>query len=429
MANPLSIFFSRLALEDRRFIKRVCVFLIVLFILSGVVLYFYAYFESENMEQIDDELDISTDSILAAFDSLPTLDVPEHIDAEQLADEGLKDDPLANDFDGQAHFQLMRQKAKEYNYQMAYRHGARVLSYLLEKSELAAEWGHILLEAGKPQDAVSVLQKLNSNNTIKNDGIVDLAFAMHRSGETDNAILFLDDKLKSNGDASLLATKAAIIGEHPDTNRRVTAESIFKSALKRDASLPNLNYWYSRYLMQKGDYQSSKNHVEQALKTKPNEPRYIARLGMAEFYLKNDSKAEELYKKALKINPYDYNVWFNLGELYLSEANESSSIPDVRQKNHSALESYLKAIENDSLHIKAHYRIGIILNGNGGYKEAIGHLMMALEKMPNDIPIMQQLSVAHLQIGDTASSIDYLDKILQIDPFNKIAANEIRRIK
>jgi tetratricopeptide (TPR) repeat protein len=429
VANPLGIFFSRLALEDRQFIKRICIFLVLLFILSGVILYLYTYYESEKVEDINDELDILIDSIATDSDLPPAPEVPEHIDAEQLPDEDLKEDPLTSDFDGQAHFQLMEQNVKEYNYQMAYRHGARILSYLLEKPEWAAEWGHILLESGRPQDAVSVLQKLDSKNQIKNDAIMDLAFAMHRSGDTDDALQFLDDKLKGSKNANLLAAKAAIIGEHPDTNKHVGAESIFKNALGMDASLPNANYWYSRYLMQKGDYQSSKNHAERALKVKPNEPRYIARLGMAEFYLKNDSKAEELYKKALKINPYDYNVWFNLGELYLSKANESIYISDVRQKTRQALESYIKAIENDSLHAKAHYRIGLILNGNGGYKEAIMHLTIASEKMPNNIPIMQQLSVAYLQIGDTANSIDYLNKILQIDPFNKIAANEIRRIK
>ncbi len=228
---------------------------------------------------------------------------------------------------------------------------------------------------------------------------------------------------------NLLVTKAAIIGEHPDTNRRVAAEAIFKSALRKDASLPNVNYWYSRYLMQRGDYQSSRTYAERALKAKPNEARFITRLGMAEFYLKNDARAEELYNISLRINPFDYNAWFSLGELYLSKANESSYVQDVRKNTRKALESYLKAIEYDSLHIKSHYRIGLILNGNGGHKEAIRHLMVALEKMPNDIPIMQQLSVAYLQLGDTANSTGYLDKILQLDPFNKIAATQMRRIK
>ena len=433
MANPLGIFFSRLAPEDRRFIERVCIFLIILFLLSGVALYFYTYHKQESTEQTDNGLKVSIDSNsdstavnLADLPAAPEL--PEHMDAE-MPMASTKDDPFANDFDGVAHLQLMRQNSKENNFQMAYRHGVRIIGYLLDNPDLTAEWGHILLEAGRPQDAVTVLQKLDAKGSMKNDAAVDLALALHRSGETEGAIQLLDDKLKGKSDVNLLATKAAIIGEHPDTTKRAGAEAIFKSALRKDASMPIVNYWYSRYLMQRGDFQSSKIYAERALKAKPNEARYITRLGMAEFYLKNDSRAEELYNISLKINPYDYNAWFSLGELYLSKANESSYVQDVRKNTRKALESYLKAIEYDSLHIKSHYRIGLILNGNGGHKEAIRHLMIALEKMPNDVPIMQRLSVAYLQLGDTANSTGYLDKILQLDPFNKIAATQMRRIK
>jgi len=430
VANPLGIFLSRLDPGDRRFIKRVCTFLVILFILSAVGLYFYTKSKIEKTEPTDDvpNVALGSDSLPSDLADLPPLpDVPDHMDAELSATDS-SDNPFAEDFDGAAHLQLMRQNSKEYNYQMAYRHGARIIGYLLDNPDLAAEWGHILLEAGKPTDAIPVLQKLDSKGSIKSDAIVDLALALHRSGETESAIQLLDDKLKGKSDVDLLVAKAAIIAEHPDTNKRVAAEAIFRNALKKNASLPEVNYWYSRYLMQKGDYKSSKTYAERALNAKPNEARYITRLGMAEFYLKNDSRAEELYNIALKLNPYDYNAWFSLGELYLSRANESRYVQEVKKNTHKALESYLKSIEYDSLHTKAHYRIGLILNGNGGYKEAIKHLMITLNKLPNDIPTLQQLSVAHLQIGDTANSVTYLDKILELDPFNKIAAIQRRRI-
>jgi tetratricopeptide (TPR) repeat protein len=255
-----------------------------------------------------------------------------------------------------------------------------------------------------------------------------MAFALHRSGNTEGAINFLDNAIKNSNDLNLNAAKAAIISEHPDMAERAAADSIFKNVLKSKPLLPYANYQYGRLLMQKGDYQNSKIYLEHAVKAMPDEPRYIARLGMAEFYLKRDASAETLYRKALKINPYDYNTWFNLGELYLSKANESGYIPEIRNKTRMALESYLKTIENDSLHANAHYRIGLILNGNGGHKEAILHLSIALEKMPGNIPTLQQLSSAYMHLGDTAKSIRYLKDILRIDPFDKIAASEFVRI-
>ena len=418
MANPLGIFFSRLAPEEKRFIKRIIFFSIILLIVSVLAVFLYTYYKEEKTKQ-PEHSEALMDSIIAAFDTLPGPEVPEHIE-EELSPEDSKN-PFAEDFDVQAHLELMRQNVKNYNYQMAYKHGFRIVGYLQDSSELAAEWGHILLEVGKPQDAVYVLQKT--------DAAVDLALAMHRSGDTENAIQFLNDKLKNNNDVNLLVIKAAIIGEHPDTTKRAAADLLFKAALKSKPSLPAANYQYGRFLMERGNYLNSKTYLERALKAKPDDPRYIARLGMAEFYLKHDSQAESLYKKALKINPRDYNTWFNLGELYLTKANESSYPPEIRQKTEEALVSYLKAIENDSLYAKAHYRVGLISNGNGAYKEAIKHLTLALEKMPDDVPSMQQMTVAYMQLGDTAKAIDYLNGILQIDPFNKIAANEFNRIR
>ena len=271
------------------------------------------------------------------------------------------------------------------------------------------------------------MQRITEEDVVKTEVAIDMAFAMLRSGNADGAIEFLDEKIKNSNDMDLIAAKAAIIGEHPDAKRRSAAESLFLRSARSNS--PNANYWYGRFLMERGDYKNSKTYLERAIKAKPNEPRYIARLGMAEFYLKRDSNAEALYRKALGMNPYDHNTWFNLGELYLSLANESARPQDIRQRTHRALEAYMKSVNIDSLHPRANYRIGIILNGNAQHKEAINHLNIALEKMPGDIPVMQQLSSAHIKIGDTATSVNYLNTILQLDPFNRIAASELNRIR
>jgi tetratricopeptide (TPR) repeat protein len=435
LANPLGIFLSRLAPEEKRFIRRIGIFFVLLLILSVLALYLYVHFGREKLGHLDlvKKIDALGNLDVADIDNIDIheFDTIEHIEPPEIlpSEEQEHSEPAISNFDELAHLQLMRLNVSGYNYKLAYQHGNRIMNYLLSDPGLTAEWGRVLLEAGKPAEAVSALQKIISENSAKNETVIDMAFAMLRSGEADGAIGILDDKIRISNDLNLLAAKAAIIGEHPDTTKRAAADNIFKSALKKNPSLPNANYWYGRYLMQRGDFQSSKLHLERALKEKPNDPRYTARLGMAEFYLKQDSKAEALYKRALQINPYDYNTWYNLGELYLSEANESRYVDVVRKKTRQAMESYLKTIENDSLHANAHFRVGLILNGNSNYKEAIKHLSISLEKMPRHIPSMQQLSAAYMKLGDTTKSINYLNEILQIDPFNRIAASELKRLR
>jgi len=400
-----------------------------LLIISGLVLFFYADIKKEITEKFDlPEPPSPTDSTVSF--ELPTVpEIPGFAESPQPQKVRKAEASFEEDFDERAHLQLMRQNANQYNYTKAYKHGARILSYLLANYELSAEWGHVLLESGKPQEAIPILQEVISKDSTNSKIAIDMAFAMLRSGDADGAIEFLNNAMAHNKNLNLTVAKATVISEHPDTTKRSAAESIFKSVLKNKQSPPDASYQYGRFLMEKGDYKSSKTYLERAVNAKPDEPRYIARLGMAEFYLKHDSKAETLYKKALQINPYDYNTWFNLGELYLSIANESTISAEIRVKTHNALKAYLKAVENDSLHAGAHYRIGLILNGNADYKGAIRHLDIALEQFPNSTPIMQQLSSAYIQLGDTAQSVDYLEKILQIDPFDRIAANEFNRIR
>ena len=434
---------SKLAPEDKRFVMKMGFFLFFLLLLSGGALYYYTELKSENkLPDLSKYSETFSDVFgdLGAKDSTPAEPVdhfelppaPEVPEFVEHSPEDLHENealgPLEDDFDIQAHLQLMRQNVLSYNYKQAYKHGTRITAHLLASPSLSEEWGHVLLEAGLPREAVSILNKVNAKDSLKSEGVIDLAIAMFRSRNSDEALEFLDGKLKGERNANFMAIKAAITGEHIDTTRRASADSLFRLALKMSSSLPAANYYYSRYLMQRGNFQLSKSYSEAAVKAKPNEPRYVARLGMAEFYLKQDAKAEEHYKKALQLNPHDYNTWFNFGELYLSQANESNSAAQIKDKTRKALEMYLETVSREPLHANAHFRIGLILNGNGGHGEAIQHLNTALEKMPNNIPVMQQLSSAHLHLQDTARSVIFLERILRIDPFNKIAASEFRRI-
>ena len=305
-----------------------------------------------------------------------------------------------------------------------------IAKMFLENPKLAARLGHLLLDAGYPDEAVYILQNGVSRDSAPISVLVDLAYGYFYSKRFETALKELETALgKYPNDMDLLTAKASISGLNPDTNQRSKADDMFKTILKKNPEFAEGNYQYGRYIMQKGDFKKSYEYLDKAVKAEPYNSRYIARLGMAEFYLKHDANAENLYKRALKINPYDYNTWFNLGELYLSGANESGYIPEIRTKTKNALAAYLKTIELDSLHSNAHYRIGIILNANGGHKEAIRHLIVALDKMPENTSILMQMGSAYMQLGDTTRYIYYLDSILQIDPFDRVAASEYKRLK
>ena len=433
MANPVGIFFSRLAPEDKKFIKRIGFLLVILLLSTVAALFAYKKFAKVEIFKatVAEKPKKEETFELPPLPELP--EMPEESTELSEPEEAAETEESGSDnnsdeyFDENAHLELMRQNASKYNFKLAYKHGARITRFLRSSPELTAEWGHVLLEAGKPEDAASALQSAISKGLNKTEVLFYLTVAMLRSGQALEAIALVDEHLKENNDIDLLASKAALLMEAPDTNMRKEANEIFLKIAGKKSHVAD--YLYARFLMQNGDYQKSKTYLELAVKAEPKNPRYIARLGMAEFYLKRDASAEAMYKKTLSINPYDYNTWFNLGELYYSKANESGDASDIRQKTNQAMEAYLKAIANNPQHINAHYRVGLLQNLNGAHKEAIKHLKITLEKRPNHIPSMLQLSSAYLQLGDTTQSVNYLNTVLQIDPFNKVAASEKRRIE
>jgi tetratricopeptide (TPR) repeat protein len=436
-------FFSKLAPEDKRFIRKVIFFLFLLLFISGAGLYTYTYLEKQGKvpavindfakTHLGSLIDIDTNSP-ESQDSLKSTNLPDSSDIPYIPDISDFELPpsLVTPTETEERIEpvtdvYINSHSTELPDQASIN---GITKMFLEKPKLAARLGHLLLDAGYPDEAVYILQNGVSQDSAPIPVLIDLAYGHFYSKKFETALSGLETALnKYPGNADLLTAKAAILGHHPDTSQRNDADAMFKTILKKNPESAETNYQYGRYIMQRGNFKKSQEYLEKAVKIEPYNSRYIARLGMVEFYLKHDANAETLYKRALKINPDDYNTWFNLGELYLSGANESGFIPEIRKKTHLALESYLRTIELDSLHTSANYRIGLILNGNGGYREAIKHLSIALKKTPGDISAMQQLSSAYVLLGDTARSIFYLEEILRIDPFNKIAANEYGRIK
>jgi len=447
VANPLGIFFSRLAPEDKRFVRKICVFLILMLLVSGGLLYLYSHYGKEakqKIEEIAQKYDINIPWLdTLAFELPPPPVIPEGVEekSENLTGstestrstettESTEKNTETTESTGStetAGSGIDFQSTEESESSMSIQ---GISAMFFENPRLAARLGHLLLEAGYPAEAVYVLRNGVSLNSAPIPVLLDLAYGYFYSKRFETALNGLESALsKYPNNIDLLTAKAAISGQNPDTNQRSGAESMFRDILKKNPEAAEANYQYGRFIMQRGDFKKSQGYLEKAVKIEPYNSRYLARLGMAEFYLKRDSDAENLYKRALKINPYDGNTWFNLGELYLSKANESGYTFEVRNKTKSALEAYLRTIELDSLHADAHYRIGIILNANGGFKEAIRHLTIALEKMPENTAVMMQLGSAYMQLGDTAKYISYLNNVLRIDPFDRVAASQFKRLK
>jgi tetratricopeptide (TPR) repeat protein len=160
----------------------------------------------------------------------------------------------------------------------------------------------------------------------------------------------------------------------------------------------------------------------------PGNAKALGQLGMAQYHLGRLKEAEQSFKAELAINPSDYNTWYNLGELHLVYANGETQSGTVQARRADGMECYLKALELNPDHAQAHYRVGVLLNGNGQYKEAIRHLEAALKTDSRHVPTLVQLSLAYENLKQLERARSYLNKAFELDPLNKIVLFKLRRL-
>jgi tetratricopeptide (TPR) repeat protein len=200
------------------------------------------------------------------------------------------------------------------------------------------------------------------------------------------------------------------------------------AALKVDPNHAPALYLQGRKAQLEGDYQDAETAFSKVVSQEPGNAKALGQLGMAQYHLGRLKEAEQSFKAELAINPGDYNTWYNLGELHLVYANGETQSGTVQARRAEGMECYLKALELNPDHAQAHYRVGVLLNGNGQYKEAIRHLEAALKTDSRHVPTLVQLSLAYENLKQLERARSYLNKAFELDPLNKVVLFKLRRL-
>ena len=160
----------------------------------------------------------------------------------------------------------------------------------------------------------------------------------------------------------------------------------------------------------------------------PGNAKAHGQLGTALYHLRKEAEARKEFQAALALNPKDYNTWYNLGELCLARAAREKSAEKIRQWRAEAMGAYLKSVEWNPDHAEAHFRIGVLLNGNGQFKEAIRHLEAARKVDGSHVPTWVQLAVAYENLKRPERAKACLEKALELDPRDKIVQFKLRQM-
>jgi tetratricopeptide (TPR) repeat protein len=249
--------------------------------------------------------------------------------------------------------------------------------------------------------------------------------AQYRMGQVEPAMRAAEAELKRHpGDLAMLValgTMQVEMGPGGKGYGQALAEAL---KLKPDYA-PAL-YLLGRKAQLEGDFKDAEAAFAKVLKLDPANAKALGQLGMAQYHLGKSVAAEKSFRSELSRNPADYNTWYNLGELLLGRANEETSSEAVRRFRAEAMECYLKSIDLNPEHAQARYRVGVLLIGNGQYKEAIRHLDAALRLDAQHVPTLVQLALAYEYLKQPDRARAYLNRAYDLDPLNKVVLSKLR---
>ncbi len=256
---------------------------------------------------------------------------------------------------------------------------------------------------------------------------VQSAEAEYRLGRVAPAMRSAEAALKGHpGDLAMLVELGTMQVEAGPGSKGY-GEALAKALKLKPDYAPAL-YLLGRKAQLEGDFKDAETAFAKVVKLDPENVKALGQLGMAQYHLGKMIAAEKSFRRELARNPSDYNTWYNLGELLLGNANDETNSEAVRRFRDAAMECYLKAIDLNPDHAQARYRVGVLLIGNGQYKEAIRHLEAALRLDSRHVPTLLQLSLAYENLKQRDRARAYLNKAYELDPLNKIIISKLRSL-
>jgi tetratricopeptide (TPR) repeat protein len=232
--------------------------------------------------------------------------------------------------------------------------------------------------------------------------------AQYRMGQVEPAMRAAEEALKRHpGDLAMLVALGTMQVEMGPG--RKTYGQALAQALKLKPDYAPALYLSGRKAQLEGDFRDAEKAFAKVLKSDPENYKALGQLGMAQYHLGKSVAAERSFREVVSRNPSDYNTWYNLGELLLGRANEETSSEAVRRFRAEALECYLKSIDLNPELAQARYRVGVLMIGNGQYKEAIRHLDGALRVDARHVPTLVQLALAYEYLKQPDRARAYLN--------------------
>ncbi len=150
----------------------------------------------------------------------------------------------------------------------------------------------------------------------------------------------------------------------------------------------------------------------------PKNKKAYKALGMIYLKEENWQDARESFDQASKLDNRDDEVWANLG-LSLEK------LGDLEKARHA----FERAINLNKHHVQYFIKLGDVFFGLGFFKKALANYQRATQLDNKNVKALEKVVQAAMKLEDKNLVKGTLERILGVEPINRLARDKLRRIR
>ena len=188
----------------------------------------------------------------------------------------------------------------------------------------------------------------------------------------------------------------------PETDEDVPFKAYFHYLVASDAFL-------------QGDWDKALRNLEKVIELDPGASHAYSLQAEIKYAEGNATSAEELARRAIKINDENVQAHRLLGEIYQRFYTENDLMPRFLDKS---IAEYQRIIEINPKDQEAHFALGRLFYIAGDFDSALESLKKHLQIDPTSTPTLLYIAKIYSEWGDADLAREYLERALEINPGN-----------
>lgn len=178
------------------------------------------------------------------------------------------------------------------------------------------------------------------------------------------------------------------------------AEKLYEEILKNTPDSPDALNLFGMLKLQKSLFDEAEICIKKAIQIKPD-LYFYGNLGRVYLEGKKFDSAIEIFENASKIDPKNFDYWFNLA---IAHRN--------KEQFDEGIQAYKEALAINPLSSEAHFNIAYLYLCKSDPNTAIDYYKKALELNPEDSETKYFLSLAYLQVKNFDEGLKYYESRL-----------------